>query len=151
MEKIIHHHTSANIDSFFLDNIITVSSRFRLSGSEIFKDLVQLTINQIKSKKTSGILTEYQDHKPENWKTLYYSLNTEEIELFTAARQSHKISISKLAFIGFLLFWKLLIFIYKNKYLKKHEISLYSYIKYQKKLQNFIIYFKKRINLIQKE
>lgn len=143
-------YTTANIDSVFYLQLKTASKQFGHTEMKIFKDLINMTVYAAKCGLISDKLTEYQNHHPESWKTLYYSLTAEEIECFTKSRQKFKISISKLAFIGFLLFWRLLLLKYSEK-LYSVEIDFNSYKKYSDKFTDLIIYFKNRLEIIQKE
>ncbi|MBN1501744.1 MAG: hypothetical protein JW982_16410 [Spirochaetes bacterium] len=149
MEKCILKTTSSNIDENFFEELLNASQRFGRNRSIIFKDITSLAIHAVQCGHVSGILTEYQDHKPTAWKKLFYTVDENEIELFTISRQKYKISVSKLAFIGFLLFWHLLMQKYAKKlYGKKIEINLNSYNEYKQKMSEHIKYFKKRLNIV---
>ncbi len=128
------HKTSANMDGDVFDNISDVSANFNISENTIFKDLIGLLINASKCELPIIRLTEYQDHSPERWETFYYSLDNDELEIFSKARQKYKISISKIAFIAFVLFWEELIFIYTERLSKSKEIFFFnSYVEFLEK------------------
>ncbi|MBN1499354.1 MAG: hypothetical protein JW982_04335 [Spirochaetes bacterium] len=144
-------NTSAYVDGKFFDEIQKAAQEFNQSESKIFKDITEMAIYGIKSGQISGILTEYQDHNPERWEILHYDLNSEEIELFSTTRQKYKISISKLAFAGFLLFWKILLLKYADKLEKKYNIKNFcSYDKFCYVYSELILYFKKRLKFEEK-
>ncbi len=144
--------TSANIDIDFACELNAASVKFQTSEMIIFKDIVDITIHEFNSGRVIGILTEYQDHSPENWETLYYSLDAEQIERFSKARQKYKLSVSKIAFIGFLLFWKILLLKYIERLkMSNFKINFHSYDNFRLKLHNLVIYFHKRLNIILKE
>lgn len=146
------HYTSANMDSDFYNDIFEASKEFNITEQQIFKDLLNLTTQNSNCGNISGILTEYQSHSPEKWETFYYSLNNNEIESFGKHRHKYKVSISKLAFMGFVLFWKLLIFTYLDRLkIPNRKIKFYSYSKYYKKTIIYVEQFKKRQNIILKE
>ncbi len=154
MKRKIKRSTSANVDAVFHKEICMLQIRFHKSRSAILKDIIELTIAEIKCGRVKGILTEYQDHCPEKWETVYYTLDEEEIEIYSSARQKYKISISKLAFIGFLLFWRLLIQKYSETLFtnnQKIELSLINYEQYKTILNNFVKYFQKRLMIQLKE
>ncbi len=152
MGKNNKHRTSANVDYKFFNALSFAAAKYNKTQEQIFKDLVELVIQAIQCGHVTGILTEYQDHKPEHWETLYYSIDENEIEIFGTSRQKYKLSISKLAFIGFLLFWRLLLLKYMNKLFNSENCyDFNSYDEYRKLLSNYVVYFKKRLNLIQKE
>ncbi|MBN1501649.1 MAG: hypothetical protein JW982_15935 [Spirochaetes bacterium] len=146
-------NTSANVDLKFFSEICRAADEFNLSVSAVFRDIASLTIHRIKSEKVTGMITEYQDKNPGNWMTVHYSLHPDDIELFTIARQKYKISISKIAFIGFILFWHLLIEKYTNRDKNKSVSTLNlksfldNYEEYKSNLIEKIEYFKKRINV----
>ncbi|MBN1501326.1 MAG: hypothetical protein JW982_14295 [Spirochaetes bacterium] len=152
MKINLNRDTTANVDADFFDKICEISGLYGISESRIFKDLIKLTVKNNCRIRVFGILTEYQNHSPLLWKKLNYSLNPEEIEDFTIIRQKYKISISKFAFIGFLLFLDLLIFIYKER-LKKpfNQKILNSYFEIQKKYTKLSNEFRIRLDIIQKE
>ncbi len=149
-EKIIRH-TSANVDVDFYDKLIVASEIFNITEDVIFKDLIQITKQYSNIGYVHGLLSEYQDHSPDSWETLYYSLNENEIEEYGKARMKYKISTSKLAFIGFCLFWELLIFMYKERLKKSIKKDFfYSYKKFKEKYLNHIEYYIIRLNILLK-
>ncbi len=146
------HYTSANMDGDFFDELNRVSDKFNISNEKIFKDLIDMISQSITCGLVKGMLTEYQDHCPERWETLYYSLSDEEIENFTKARQKYKVSISKLAFMGFVLFWRLLLLRYSER-LKTSNLKedFNSYVQYFTKCKIYTENFKKRLEIVQIE
>ncbi|MBN1501107.1 MAG: hypothetical protein JW982_13180 [Spirochaetes bacterium] len=94
-------NTSLNIDKNFHDEVKSTAVKFSKPGSAIIKDLLVLTINNVNCNHYRGKLTEYQDHQSCGWETLYYIVDENEVEMLGIARQKYKVSISKLAFIGF--------------------------------------------------
>ncbi len=152
MSEKITKYTSANVDVDFYNELLTASERYDIRDNIIFKDLINLTKQHVKSDHVIGLLTEYQNHKPEQWEKLHYGLNEDEIENFSKMRQKYKISISKLAFIGFILFWELLMRIYEER-LKPNipQDFLYSYQKIKEKFQNLAPKFILRLKIVQKE
>ncbi len=150
MYKKTIHVTSANLDGDFYDDLKELSELFSIHESTIFKDLIEITEQHFKCNHVYNQLTEYQNHSPERWEKLHYSLDQSEIEKIGKARQKYKISISKLAFIGFLLFWELLIFIYKERLKKSIDINfLDSYQEKREKFKKHIPYFLNRFNILQ--
>jgi hypothetical protein len=144
--------TSAYVDSCIYFEIQSISTKFGISNSKIAKDLILIAINSFNSGKVFGSLTEYQNHKPVSWERLYYQLNIDEAEFFSISRQKFKISISKLLFIGFSLFWKQLVYKYKNRISKvKIKIKMNSYDRFTLLYSDYISYFKKRFKIIKKE
>ncbi len=140
-------HTSANVDGNVFDEIGSAAIKFAYTESKIFKDAAKLGAQAIKCGLVIGRLTEYQDHCPERWEKLDYSVSAEEIEFFTSARQKYKISVSKLAFIGFLFFWDVLMLKYADKLCRKVlKFELRSYEEYRKlfkeKMECYILRFK---------
>ncbi|MBN1500853.1 MAG: hypothetical protein JW982_11885 [Spirochaetes bacterium] len=142
------HCTSANMDIIFFNKLNEASCLFDISCKTIFKDLIKTVKQNIHCKKISGILTEYQNHSPECWKKFNYSLDNNEIEIFGLLRQKYKISISKLAFIGFILFWELLMHKYKERLkLTIPKEIIFSYLKIQEKFKYLIPVFRKRLEI----
>ncbi len=145
-------NTSANVDGDFYDSIVQLSKITSVSVSDIYKEILKMMIKSSKLRYVAGRLSEYQNHSPERWEKLHYSLNEEEIELISNARQNFKISISNLAFAGYLLFWNVIV----EKLLKKSKKSnieniLRTYDEYKEKLANYCSYYKKRLKVIKKE
>ncbi len=152
MKKIKKHGTSANVDEKFFYEICLAAEKYNLTRNEIIKDIIKLTIKAIQSGRISGKLIEYQNHSPNDWETIYYTLDENEIELFSASRQKYKISISKLAFIGFILFWKQLIQMYSKNITKLLKDGFFiNYDEYRKKMAYLVPYFKKRLCIHMKE
>ncbi|MBN1499355.1 MAG: hypothetical protein JW982_04340, partial [Spirochaetes bacterium] len=125
MKNINSHKTSANMDGEVFDSINKTAAFYNIKSEKIFIDLITLLLNSANCSHILNLLTEYQDHSPKNWETFYYSLDENEIEIFSKARQKYKISISKLAFMAFVVFWKSLLLRYsirltnsKNEFLK---------------------------------
>ncbi len=144
--------TSANIDGEYFDELSKAAKIFHISENSIYKDLIELTKQNMHCGHLKGKLTEYQDHNPKRWETLYYSLNEDEIEIFGKLRQKYKISISKFAFIGFVLFWDLLMLIYKNRLkIIIPKDFWYSYGEFKEKIKILIPIFLKRLNIQKKE
>ncbi len=152
MKLEIIRYTSANLDGDFYGELIDASNLFNIPESTIFKDLLDIVIKNNNCCHVYGLLTEYQNHAPETWEKLNYSLTEDEIEVLGKAKQKYKMSISKLAFIGFILFWELLIYSYKIR-LKMNTAKDYScsYITIKEKFKKLIPYFMKRLNIIKKE
>ncbi len=145
-------NTSANTDGMIYDAICFAAEKYNLSQSAIFKDLIMMMLSRACAGRITGRLTEYQNHSPERWETLYYSLDDEQNEIFSAARQRYKISISKLAYVAFLFFWKDLIRKYEEFFKKeKCNEDFNSYDRHVKNNQEFIENFKKRLEIIQLE
>ncbi|MBN1498557.1 MAG: hypothetical protein JW982_00240 [Spirochaetes bacterium] len=141
-------HTSANMDGKFYDVINYTGCKFNISKEKIFKDLIKLLLKNAKCSAFTNILTEYQDHSPDHWETFYYSLSPEEIETFSKARQKYKLSISKMAFIAFVLFWKKLLNKYENVTESfKKKVTFNSYDSYFNKIQRYAVKFKKRLDI----
>ncbi|MBN1499728.1 MAG: hypothetical protein JW982_06225 [Spirochaetes bacterium] len=152
MKENTLHFTSANVDCDLYENLLKASVYYNLKSDIIFKDLIKISEKYIRQKQVLNRLTEYQDHSPEKWEILHYSLNMDEIEYYGQTRQKLKISISKLAFIGFILFWDLLMFSYKERLkISINRNFVYSYIEIKKKYLILIPYFIKRLDIIQKE
>ncbi len=152
MKKKFKLKTSANVDAEFYKELVKASKRFNKTEEQMLKELICLAIQAFRCGHVKGILTEYQDHSPESWEKLYYSLDEEEIEIFGIARQKYKISVSKLAFIGFVLFWRLLLLKYEEKLdsiAVRYDFN--SYDKYCSILKKFKEYFLIRLNILQKE
>lgn len=144
--------TSANVDGDFYDELENTAKNFNMHIDNIYKDLIAITKQNIHCEHVLGLLTEYQNHRPERWETVYYSLDTNEIEIYGKLRQKYKISISKLAFIGFVLFWDLLMYIYQER-LKKQgaEELLFSYRKTREKFVKLVPIFIKRLEIQKKQ
>ncbi len=152
MNSRITHCTSANMDGNLFDQISEAGDQFNIQADTIFKDLLEITKQNIHSEHVYGLLTEYQNHSPERWEKLHYALNEEEIEKFGKMRQKYKMSISKLAFVGFVLFWELLMFIYKERLKESIPADFFcSYREVREKFESYIPYFTKRLNIIQRE
>ncbi len=134
------------MDGDFFDKLNEASAELNISSQKIFKDLIDLISHAAKCGYITGMLTEYQDHSPERWETFYYSLEDDEIEEFMKVKQKYKISISKLAFMAFVLFWKLLLLRYSEKLLKSKTKTN----SYEECCQKFKIYegkFKMRLEI----
>ncbi len=146
------HMTSANMDGDFYDELYRAAENFNISSQNIFKDLIDMISQSTNCGLVTGMLTEYQDHSPERWETLYYSLSDDEIEFFTKVRQEYKVSISKLAFMAFVLFWKLLMFRYAERLIKfKVKFNFNSYDQYYCKFENYKEKYRKRLEIVKKE
>ncbi|MBN1500348.1 MAG: hypothetical protein JW982_09335 [Spirochaetes bacterium] len=152
MRKNNVRFTSANMDERFFVEIKNFSSRFNVLPETVFKDILLIVTEAAGCGRIIGVLTEYQDHVPEKWLTFYYSLDANEIEQYSSARQKYKISISKLAFIGFVLFWKALLFRYSERLkIATIDIIYNSYGEYNKKVQIYASKFRIRMKIKQKE
>ncbi len=152
MSKQYIKFRSANVDGEFYDELREIGEILNLNPDDIYKDLIELTKQNMHCKHVTGLLTEYQNHSPERWETLYYCLNEDEIEVYGKLRQKYKISISKFAFIGFILFWDLLLYIYKER-LKKNNFNVLfcSYRKIKEKFRKLVPIYLKRLGIPQKE
>ncbi|MBN1499252.1 MAG: hypothetical protein JW982_03810 [Spirochaetes bacterium] len=145
-------NTSANMDGYFYDEITIASKIHKIKSTLIFKDLIMMINDEICCGKISGMLTEYQNHPAERWETFYYSLNSEEIDILSNARHKYKISISKLAFMAFVLFWDALLFRYADRLkMTRSAIDQNSYVKNDNKYKCFTDIFTKRLQIKQKE
>ncbi|MBN1498882.1 MAG: hypothetical protein JW982_01890 [Spirochaetes bacterium] len=145
-------NTSAYVDIVFYEEIVIAAQKFNLSMSGIFKDLMCIVLKEAIPGRITGKLTEYQNHVTAGWETLHYSLDSREVEIYSGSRQKLKISISKLAFIGFILFWKKLIKKYeKERGYQKTENIFSSYDKYIKKMGFLKPVFIKRLKLVKLE
>lgn len=152
MKEEILHKTSANMDGSFFDSIIEKAELFKLTHQQIFKDLINLLLDSAGCEHVFNLLTEYQDHTTDRWETFYYTLDDREIEVFSIARQKYKISISKLAFMAFVLFWDTLLLRYSMRLTnKKTDYSQNSYTEITKKFQRYREKFIKRLNIIFRE
>ncbi|MBN1501302.1 MAG: hypothetical protein JW982_14175 [Spirochaetes bacterium] len=152
MENFNKFKTSANIDGYFYDQIRKAAAIFNINEKIIFKDLICIIITSADCGYITNSLTEYQDHSPQKWETIYYQLDAVEIETFLKARLKYKISISKLAFIGFVLFWNLLLYRYAERIkTSTNEIFSHSYFNFSNKYDHFKEYFEKKFKIIRKE
>ena len=142
--------TSLNSDSFVKMEIENFCKKYNYSKNLVIINLIKEVINNFNSGAIVTALTEYQDHKPVSWSKIDYYLSSQDNEIFGQARQKYKLSISKMLFIGFMLFWKKFVYIFKER-LKKTEISFGSYDEFRKKYFTLIEYFNKRMNFIKKE
>ncbi len=141
-------NTSAYADIKFYKKVTKAAGKYHLSISRIFRDLLDLTCRRISPALIKGMLTEYQRHKPESWERLHFCPNEEQIEVYSNIRQKLKISVSKLAFFGFLLFWEELLEIYETKTgipLNENDIS--NYEEFKSTFTTFLPYIIKRLNI----
>lgn len=133
--------TTLNADFAIIDKIIKCSKSYSISEEEIVKKCILKVCNYLINYKRS-CLREYQRHKPiSGWVCYHYDLNEEENELFSKVSQQYKISISKMLFIGFILFFEGILseFVEEKIILKiKKELKkiFNGYYKYCEKYQN---------------
>lgn len=145
-------NTSAYTDINFFKSIQSTAENYNISISKVFRDLLDITSSKITKIKITGILTEYQHKDSYTRKVLHYCPDVNQFETYSEIRQKLKISVSKLAFIGFILFWNELLEKYeKTKNYKCPKLDLVNYESFRSEFKESLIYFKKRLNIIQIE
>lgn len=151
MNKYGKHRTSLYIDTRVLDNIMEISDNFNIDIAVIAKDLIKLSIK--KAYSFDGIkLAEYQNHESPGWDRLYYYLDDDEVDLFASARKELKFSVSKLLFVGFLLYLKDLIFRYEYRLkIRFYKTKLHNYAVFCEIFKYYLLVLKKRFRIIQNE
>lgn len=141
--------TSAYVDTKVAEEIKQFAEENNKKVNRVIIDLIKLTIKSMKLCNISDYLTEYQNHKPNSWQRLNYYIENSDIDLIFKIRQHCKISISKLLFIGFLLFWNKLLKIYKKDKTISNELNSYAIIQFL--YIEFINIYTKRFTFIQLE
>lgn len=150
MEVIMR--STLNVDSSLFFYLMQQCENIDITLSDFAKEIISYTINSFNSGEVKGLLTEYQDHNPDEWKNLDYNLNDEEARIFGNARLKYKISISKMLFVGFLLFGEIVLSKIKKRLMVEDEKEKpHSYEEVLLFYNYLVPYFKKRLNITQKE
>ena len=143
--------SSLNVDISVFYSMNEISDHLNITMSDLAKEILFYTINTFNSEKTVGLLTEYQNHNPDQWKCLDYNMNQYEADTFASARLKFRMSVSKILFIGFMLFGNIVVSLIKKRFGIKVKKEAHSYEGLLNLYGHLLPYFKKRLNLIQKE
>lgn len=137
------HETTLYINNKVKEEIKKAAEQSGKSECFLIKEILKKVIFISKNSEIRNRLTSYQDKNNQQYEHFRYRLNDDEHKEFNNARQRLNISISKLLFIGFILFFKKII----KKYLKKcSEKKWYNYTTINSLYKYLVIDFCKEIN-----
>lgn len=145
-------HTSASINSNFDSIISHYSHYYNISKSHIFIIIIKKIISNINCLPVKNILIEYQrNNGPINKKIDYY-VDEKLYSKLILLRNKHRISISLLAFAGFLFFWDEIIeSLDKNQFSEKIITIFYSiflsYVDFKSKYSEYCLYLQNRLGI----
>lgn len=144
--------TTANVDIFIYQKINDFVYDNNLKFSKIITDIILLTIELLgKKNNRCEKLSEYQNHESTGWEKAHYELDGKQVDIVLSARFRLRISISKLLYIGVLLFWREIVKMILGEDEGMNEVILDSYPKIFQIYKNNIEDLKKRFKIIQKE
>lgn len=97
--------TSANISIDAFESIVNLSVASGISRSKIVIKMIYYCSKKILSKKVISALTEYQSRIPNGFEKIDYIPNGVTVDYILEIRFLHRVSISMLISVCFLLFW----------------------------------------------
>ncbi|MBN1500259.1 MAG: hypothetical protein JW982_08890 [Spirochaetes bacterium] len=141
-------NTSIYIDIELLERLTIFSAALKIQLNSLITQILLKTAAHYKYNYRENRLIEYQENTGnQNFIPIHVKFTEMENEIFQEARFNYKISISKLLFLGFLLFFNEIAKKFKDKK-NNNKRFFYSYHKYIKKfyflIENFNISLKKR-------
>ncbi len=103
--KNILFSTSMNIDSTLMEQLDEICKQYGISRSDLIKLILKCVCKKYQVLKSATGLTRYQkQQKGHKWKCVRIDFSEEECALFFQTRFKYRVSVSKLLFIGFVLF-----------------------------------------------
>lgn len=101
--------TTINIDVRILEQIRKFSKETALSQSEIVRKVLKKVVSSTTELKFSTGLNHYQDHTAEEgYKLIHINFDEDEIWMIKSASLRLKLSVSKMLFLGFIFWFKVL-------------------------------------------
>ncbi len=113
------YSTSININFLIFRKIELISKDLNISKATLIREIIKYTCLNYHARKNMNGLTRYQkSRKNTKWKCFRLKFSEDECRLFFKCRFLYRVSVSKMLFVGFILFLDEVV-----EKIKKGEIS----------------------------